>query len=72
MQSPNISRDPGIMSGALCFKGNRVVAQTLFDSLEGSSSLDEFMEDFPAISREAAVAVLKEALGRLIEDRVSS
>ncbi|MBS0183484.1 MAG: DUF433 domain-containing protein [Nitrospira sp.] len=44
------------MSGALCFKGTRVLVQTLFDYLEGSSSLEEFLKDFPSVSREAGVA----------------
>ena len=63
-----ISRDPAIMSGALCFKGTRVPVQNLFDYLEGSSSLEEFLEDFPSVSREAAVAVLEAAKERLFSD----
>jgi uncharacterized protein (DUF433 family) len=49
------------MSGALCFSGTRVPVKNLFDYLEGSSSLDEFLEDFPTVSRERAVAVLEAA-----------
>ena len=66
MEAVHVSRDPEIMSGALCFTGTRVPIQNLFDYLEGSSSLDEFLEDFPSVSREAAVAVLEEAKGKLI------
>ena len=66
MEAVHVRRDPEIMSGALCFTGTRVPIQNLFDYLEGSSSLDEFLEDFPSVSREAAVAVLEEAKGRLI------
>jgi len=65
MESQYLSRDPDIMSGALCFKGTRVLVQTLFDYLEGSSSLEEFLKDFPSVSREAAVAVLEAAKERL-------
>jgi uncharacterized protein (DUF433 family) len=54
-----ISRDPEIMSGALCFTGTRVPVQTLFDYLEGNSSLEDFLEDFPSVQRAAAVAVLE-------------
>ena len=43
METQYLSRDPDIMSGALCFKGTRVPVQTLFDYLEGSSSLEEFL-----------------------------
>lgn len=65
MEAKFLSRDPDIMSGALCFKGTRVLVQTLFDYLEGSSSLENFLEDFPSVSREAAVAVLEVAKERL-------
>lgn len=47
------------MSGALCFAGTRVPVQNLFDYIEGSSSLELFLEDFPSVSREKAVAVLE-------------
>lgn len=50
------------MSGALCFKGTRVLVQTLFDYLEDNSSLEEFLKDFPSVSREAAVAAIEERL----------
>jgi uncharacterized protein (DUF433 family) len=56
-----ISRDPEVMSGALCFSGTRVPVKNLFDYLEGSSSLDEFLEDFPTLTRETAVFVLEAA-----------
>ena len=62
------SRDPEIMSGALCFTGTRVPVQNLFDYLEGSSSLEEFLEDFPSISRARAVAVIEAARERLFAD----
>ena len=61
MDKPLVSRDPEIMSGALCFAGTRVPVQNLFDYLEGSSSLEDFLTDFPSVSREAAVAVLEQA-----------
>lgn len=65
MEAQYLSRDPEIMSGALCFKGTRVPVQNLFDYLEGSSSMEEFLEDFPTVTREAAVAVLEVAKERL-------
>jgi uncharacterized protein (DUF433 family) len=68
MTPPLVSRDPEIMSGALCFTGTRVPAQNLFDYLEGGSSLEDFLEDFPSISRETAVAVLEVARERLFAD----
>ena len=63
MDATLVSRDPEIMSGALCFTGTRVPVQNLFDYLEGSSSLEDFLEDFPSVQRETAVAVLELARG---------
>ena len=68
MDNDYIARDPEIMSGALCFKGTRVPVQNLFDYLEGSSSLEDFLEDFPSVSRQAAIAVLEVAKKRLFAD----
>ena len=67
-----VSRDPEIMSGALCFTGTRVPVQNLFDYLEGSSSLEDFLEDFPTVSREVAVSVLEQARTRLFADALSA
>jgi uncharacterized protein (DUF433 family) len=68
MDNALVSRDPEVMSGALCFTGTRVPVQNLFDYLEGSSSLEDFLTDFPSVSREAAVAVLEQARARLFAD----
>lgn len=68
MDSALVRRDPEIMSGALCFSGTRVPVKNLFDYLEGSSSLEEFLEDFPTVSRERAVAVLEAAHKSLTVD----
>lgn len=65
MTKPLITQDPEIMSGAPCFTGTRVLVKNLFDYLSGSSSLEEFLEDFPSISRETAVAVLDSARASL-------
>lgn len=61
METQCLSRDPEIMSGALCFKGTRVPVQTLFDYLQAGSPLDEFLVNFPTVSREVAIAVLEVA-----------
>lgn len=61
MDSALVKSDPDIMSGTLCFAGTRVPVKNLFDYLEGSSSLDDFLEDFPSVSRSRAVAVLAAA-----------
>ena len=63
-----VSRAPEIMSGALCFTGTRVPVKNLYDYLEGGSTLEDFLEDFPSIPRETAVAVLEAARERLSAD----
>ncbi len=68
MDTSLAKRDPEIMSGALCFTGTRVPVKHLFDYLEGSSSLEDFLQDFPSVSRERAVAVLRAACERLMLD----
>ena len=68
MDTSLVRRDPEIMSGALCFTGTRVPVQNLFDYLEGTSSIEDFPEDFPSVPREKAVAVLEAARERLFTD----
>ena len=72
MDTSLVSRNPEIMSGALCFTGTRVLVKNLFDYLEGASSLEDFLEDFPAVSREKAVAVLEAARERLSDDALNA
>jgi uncharacterized protein (DUF433 family) len=72
MDSALVKRDPEIMSGALCFAGTRVPVKNLFDYLEGSSSLEDFLEDFPSVNRERAVAVLEAARESLAADASAS
>jgi uncharacterized protein (DUF433 family) len=48
--------DPEIMSGAPCFAGTRVPIQNLIDYLEGGDSIDEFLEDFPTVSRQQVIS----------------
>ncbi len=72
MDESLVSRDPEIMSGALCFSGTRVPVKNLFDYLEGSASLEEFLEDFPSVSRERAVAVLEAARVSLAADATAA
>ena len=53
-----ISKDPDVLGGMPVFSGTRVPIETLFDHLEAGVSLDEFLEDFPTVSRDQAVALL--------------
>ena len=66
-----IHRDPEILGGTPVFVGTRVPFQTLLDYLEAGDPLDEFLEDFPTVSREQAVAAL-EAAKDLLLDRLSA
>ena len=68
MTQPLIIVDPDIQSGTPVFAGTRVPIQNLFDYLEEGDSLDVFIEQFPSVSREAAVAVLEQARSALIPD----
>ena len=54
-----INRSKDILGGTPVFAGTRVPVQTLFDYLEESDTLDEFLDDFPAVSREHAIKVLE-------------
>ena len=72
MDTSLVSRNPKIMSGALCFTGTRVLVKNLFDYLEGASALENFLEDFPSVSREKAVAVLEAARARLVDDALAA
>ena len=58
--------DPEIMSGTPCFAGTRVPVRALLDYLEGGESLDDFLEQFPTVSRRQAVAFLEQASERLV------
>lgn len=52
-----ITVDLDIMSGAPVFKGTRVPVSALLENLEAGVSLDEFLENFPTVTRDQAVAV---------------
>jgi uncharacterized protein (DUF433 family) len=54
-----ITIDPDIMSGAPVFTGTRVPVSALLENLEAGVALDEFLDNFPTVSREQAVRVLQ-------------
>ncbi len=54
-------RDPEILSGTVVFMGTRVPVRSLFDYLEGGDTLEEFLHQFPSVTREQAIAVLDAA-----------
>ena len=56
-----IVKNPEVLGGTPVFRGTRVPIQTLFDYLEGGETLEDFLEGFPTVSRDMAVATLEEA-----------
>ena len=64
-----IVSDPEILGGTPCFRGTRVPVHSLIDFLEAGDSLDEFLDNFPSVSREAAIAALEEAKALLTSPR---
>lgn len=64
-----IVSDPEILGGTPCFRGTRVPADSLIDYLEAGDTLDEFLDNFPSVSREAAIAALEEAKALLTSSR---
>jgi uncharacterized protein (DUF433 family) len=56
-----IVKNPNILGGTPVFRGTRVPLQALFDSLEGGEPLEDFLEGYPSVTREMAIAALEEA-----------
>ena len=56
-----IVKDREVLGGTPVFRGTRVPFQALLDYLEGGQTLDEFLSDFPTVTREAAVSALEQA-----------
>ena len=59
--SRHVTVSPEILSGTPVFTGTRVPIKNLFDYLETGSNIDVFLDDFPTVSKEVALAVLHEA-----------
>ena len=68
MNTQLIVVDPEIHSGSPVFRGTRLPIKTLFDHLEAGDSLAVFLDDFPSVSKELAVAVLEQARAALTPD----
>jgi uncharacterized protein (DUF433 family) len=66
MISSVVHTDPDILNGTPVFVGTRVPVRTLLDYLEAGDSLDDFLEDFPSVTREQAVAALRLAKQMLV------
>jgi uncharacterized protein (DUF433 family) len=61
-----ITKDQSILGGAPVFRNTRVPFQALLDYLEAGQPLDDFLNDFPTVTREAAIASLEEARALLV------
>jgi uncharacterized protein (DUF433 family) len=69
---PLITTSPDRLSGTPVFAGTRVPVQTLLDYLQEGDSLDDFLADFPSVSREHAIAVLELAKSALLAKAVAA
>jgi len=56
-----VIKDPNILRGEPVFRGTRVPFKVLIDYLEGGDTLDQFLEEYPSVSRELAIAAIEEA-----------
>ncbi len=68
MKKPVIEIDPKKVSGTPVFAGTRVPIKNLFDYLEGGDTLEDFLEGFPPVTREQAIAVLQMAESSLLKE----
>ena len=63
-----VHSDPEIMGGTPVFVGTRVPVRAFIDYIEGGHSLEEFLDDFPSVTRELAIAALEHAKAHLLAD----
>jgi len=61
-----IIKDANILGGEPVFRGTRVPFKILTDYLEGGDTLDQFLEQYPSVSRELAIAAIEEARSSLV------
>ena len=61
-----IKSDPEILGGTPVFEGTRVPVETLFDYIEGEESIDEFLEDFPTVSKSQVLNLLEQLKSQAI------
>lgn len=66
-----VDRNPGKLGGAWCFKGTRLPVAALFEHLDQSSTIDEFLEWFPSVGREQVHEVLAFAKSSLEESAIA-
>ena len=62
-----VHSDPEILGGTAVFIGTRVPVRNLFDYLEAGDRIDDFIDDFPAVTRDQAIAALESAREALVD-----
>jgi uncharacterized protein (DUF433 family) len=67
METEVVQRSPDVLGGTPVFAGTRVPVQNLLEYLEGGERLDDFLEDFPTVTREQAVAFLERAASAYLD-----
>ena len=65
-----VHSDPEILGGTPVFVGTRVPVRTLLDYLEGGENLEDFLDNFPTVTRSQAIAFLEEA-GRALLTQIA-
>ncbi len=65
-KEPAHVRDPEILGGIPCFRGTRVPFQNLLDYLEAGDTLDQFLDQFPTVTRQMAIEALETAKDSLL------
>lgn len=71
-EAPVVQSDPEIVSGEPVFVGTRVPARNLVEWLVGGHTLDEFLDNFPSVTRDQAVAFLEQAAEALRSKVISA
>ena len=71
-KTPAIHSDPKILNGTPVFVGTRVPFQTALDYLEAGQTIDDFLDDFPTVSRKKAISALEQAKEALLSNAHSA
>ena len=64
-----ISRNKEVLGGTAVFKGTRVPIKALWDYLKAGDTVEEFLEDFPSVKREQAIALIERAQKRVVSSK---
>lgn len=67
-----VSSDPDVLGGTPVFMGTRVPVAVLFENLADGMTLDEILDAYPTVTREAALAALHEAEGSLAREQAAA